>query len=213
MIHVGRFVASLVALGAAVPCHAALVQSTFDSNTEGWSTIGDSAGTPTWIASGGNPGGHIRASDSVGGITWFFRAPAAYYGDRSAAYGGTLSFDELQFDTSAQYDDRDIILSGGGVTIWYDFPNNPALTWTAYSTVLDDTGGWKFGTFASPTPATAVQIQTVLSNLTDLQIRGEYRSGADTASLDNVVLTPEPSAALLGLMAMVGLLLPRRRRR
>jgi alkaline phosphatase D len=126
----------------------------------------------------------------VGGITWFFRAPAAYYGDRSSYYGGNLSFDQLQFDTSAQYDDRDIILTGGGVTIWYDFPNNPGTSWTAYSTVLNDTGGWKFGAFASPVPATATQIQTVLADLTDFQIRGEYRSGADTGELDNFCSCP-----------------------
>ena len=80
--------------------------------------------------------------------------------------------------------------------------------------VLDDTGGWLFGALASPVPATTAQISTVLSNLTDLQIRGEFRSGADTASLDNVVLAPEPhaAAALLALTAAVTLA-PRPRRR
>ena len=102
---------------------------------------------------------------------------------------------------SAQYDDKDIILSNGTTNVWYDFPNNPALTWTHYATVLDDTGGWQFGAFASPTPATAAQIQAVLANLTELQIRGEFRTGADTASLDNVNFTPEPSCALLTLIA------------
>jgi hypothetical protein len=42
----------------------------------------------------------------------------------------------------------------------------------------------------------------VLGSLTSLQIRAEYRSGADTDSLDNVVLNgisavPEPSTFLL----------------
>src|SRR5262245_20245467 len=181
-----------------MPCQATRIQSTFDSNSEGWTTVGDS-GALSWISLGGNPGGHIRASDMVGGISWFFRAPAAYYGDRSGYYGGTLNFDELQFDTSAQYDDRDVIMTGGNTTIWYDFSNNPGLTWTHYSAVLADTGGWKFGSLASPVPATAAQIQTVLADLTDLQIRGEYRTAADTASLDNVILVPEPP--MLSLLA------------
>lgn len=203
-------IASLIVLVAAAP-HAAAIQSTFDSNTEGWTTVGDS-GALSWISTGGNPAGHVRASDNVGGISWFFRAPAAYYGDRSGFYGGTLRFDELQFDTSAQYDDRDVIMTGNSTTIWYNFLNNPGLTWTSYSAVLDDTGGWLFGSLAAPVPATAAQIQTVLANLTDLQIRGEYRTGADTASLDNVMLVvPEPSTLSLSLLALAALATRRRR--
>jgi hypothetical protein len=36
--------------------------------------------------------------------------------------------------------------------------------------------------------ATDAQIQTVLGALSTLQIRCEYQTGADTGSLDNVVL-------------------------
>ena len=217
MTQARRFAVSWIALAAAAatgaaPCQAAVIQSTFDASAENWTTVGDTA-APTWLATGGNPAGHIRATDSVGGITWFFRAPAAFYGDRSASYGGLLSFDMLQADTSAQYDDRDVIMTGGGTTIWYDFTNNPGTTWTHYSAVLDDTGGWLFGAFASPVAATAAQIQTVLSNLSDLQIRGEFRSGADAASLDNAILTPEPSSVvLLGLMTALAAAVPRPRR-
>jgi hypothetical protein len=197
---IGSLIAMVAAVAAALPCRAAAVESAFDAGSEGWTTVGDS-GSPSWIASGGNPAGHIRATDTVGGISWFFRAPTAFYGDHSDAYGGILSFDMLQVDASVQYDDRDVIMTGGNVTVWYDFPNNPLTTWTHYAAVLDDAGGWRFGALAAPVAASAEQIQTVLANLADLQIRGEFRTGADSASLDNVILTPEPSGALLVLLA------------
>ncbi len=39
--------------------------SGFDSGAEGWTTEG--ATTPTHVASGGNPGGYIKAYDNAGG--------------------------------------------------------------------------------------------------------------------------------------------------
>src|SRR5437868_4246867 len=82
-------------------------------------------------------------------------------------------------------------MMGGGTTIWYDFPNNSVMTWTYYSTVLNDTGGWLFGALVLFVFVIDVQICIVFSNLTDLQIRGEFRTGADMVSFDNVVLMLE----------------------
>jgi hypothetical protein len=56
---------------------ATLVESTFNADADGWrigeffSNAGDSP--PTFMSSGGNPGGFIRTTDSAGVTDW--RAP------------------------------------------------------------------------------------------------------------------------------------------
>ena len=64
-----------------------LVQSTFDTDDEGW-RVGDffsvtgSPATPTYLSSGGNPDGFIRTGDS---FSWnAYIAPAQFLGNRSA---------------------------------------------------------------------------------------------------------------------------------
>ena len=175
---------------------AIIAESSFDTDAEGWTIEGD-APTPSWLSMGGNPGGHIRGQDFVGGITWFFSAPSKFLGNVSAAYGQDLTFDLRQGDTSAQYDDRDIVLNGGGMSLFFFTSPNPATTFTSYSVPLKASAGWKFGAIATPSDATEAQMQLVLSSLTSLLIRGEFRSGADTGFLDNVVLNgAEPAAAV-----------------
>lgn len=46
-------------------------------------------------------------------------------------------------------------------------------------------GAWRVGSLAGPI-ATEVEMRAVLGDLHALRIRGEYRSGSDTAWLDNV---------------------------
>ncbi len=56
-------VAALVAVAFATApglTHAATVTSTFDASAEGWSVSGDRR-TQTHVATGGNPGGFVRA--------------------------------------------------------------------------------------------------------------------------------------------------------
>lgn len=70
-------------------------QSTFDTNSEGWSVADWNNPDLTtivqtfsvgWISSGGNPGGYINASD-LGGNWFWFSAPAKFLGNKSAAFG------------------------------------------------------------------------------------------------------------------------------
>lgn len=78
--------ATSVILLAATAVGGELAVSTFDSGAEDWTTVG--ATSPVWEPTGGNPGGHIWAEDSVGGPPWFFVAPSKFLGDMSAAFGG-----------------------------------------------------------------------------------------------------------------------------
>lgn len=176
--------------------NASAVLSTFDANDEGWSIAGDAQGAsvlPSWYSSGGNPGGYIAATDDVAGGVWYFRAPLSFHGDFTTAYNTTLVFDLKQSRTSSQFNSVDVYLRGGGLELTFDTAYNPGTNWTSYSLLLAETGEWKLNGSA-PTQAQMLQ---VLANITDLQIRGEYVTGSDTGSLDNVRMVPEPATMML----------------
>lgn len=92
--HVAVVAVTLMQFGNAA---AAVVTSTFDSGADGWTISGDAtSGLPIFLATGGNPGGHIEADDSVSGGVWYFQAPSKFPGDLSGAYGELLQFDLRQ---------------------------------------------------------------------------------------------------------------------
>jgi len=194
------------------PTQAAI--STFDTDTEGWTAQGDVVGAINWLATGGNPGGHVSISDQTAGGVTYFVAPAAFLGDKSSALGSDLRFDLMQVYTgsASQFNDPDVILEGGGLTLVYDTPVNPANgTWTSYQVPLV-AGDWRLNGLGGAT-ATPLQLETTLSNLTALRIRAEYRSGADVGHLDNVTLIPEPSTWAMVLVGLMGVGLAMRRDR
>lgn len=168
---------------------ACTASSTFESGDEGWTLLGDAEGgraEPDFNATGGKPGAFVSADDDVAGGVWFWKAPPKFHGDFSGAFGRTLTFDQRQSSLSNQFNDRDVILIGGsGALIWFDTAMNPGTDWTSYSISLDASAGWMLD---DNSPAPEPTIREVLSDLVDLQIRGEFISGPDTGSLDNVVL-------------------------
>jgi len=168
---------------------AAPVSSTFNTGTDGWSAAGDFAAPVTWTATGGNPDGSVFIEDSVTGGTTYFVAPAKYLGDHSDAYGQSLTFDLKQVIGSPnQFDNDDVILAASGLTLAYNTTNNPALngSWTSFTVPLTESG-WHVGSIAG-TAATQSQFKIVLAAISDLRIRAEYQTGADTDYLDNVHL-------------------------
>lgn len=193
-----------------------MVMSTFDTDAEGW-TVNLDGTNLTWHATGGNPGGFISADDKPIGVTWYFVAPPKFLGDQSAAFGFYLCFDLKDHGTGLLEDiPPDVILSSGSLVIFVDHlpppntdpvpPPGSSTPFTHYMVKLDASGGWK--KIVNPigpvvVPASDADILAVLSNLTSLQIKGEFRRGLDSGSLDNVVLgcIPEPSTGLLVLLA------------
>jgi hypothetical protein len=173
------------------PCFAI---STFDFDHENWRIMGDVAGDTIadFIPNGGNPGGYVQAIDQVVGGTMYWQAPEKFLGDVSCAYGQALNFDLVQSRLTSQFDWEDVILKGAGLTLVFDTPYNPDTSWTSYSVPLLETAGWvKDSTIngvISGDPPTMAEMQAVLASLTELRIRAEYVSGADTDGLDNVVL-------------------------
>jgi hypothetical protein len=201
-----RAIVALVAIALASSLHAQLAVSTFDSDRDGWTAVDRDATTavflhnhsiPTYQSSGGNPGGFIQVSDE--GPEWYFRAPSKFLGDKSAAYGGTLSYD-LAESYVTRGDDTvwDVIISDGTTTLYYDVGAlpPPGMIWTNYVVPIVE-AGWT--NFVTGLPATRQEMLAVLASLTVLDIHGEIGAFADTGSLDNVVMTSDCPAASIRL--------------
>ena len=74
----------------------------------------------------------------------------------------------------------------------------PLGSWVSYSVDLTVVAGWQkvaSRTSVSGTPASAVEIASVLGDLDSLLIRGEFISGSDQGRLDNVTLSAVPLPA------------------
>jgi len=187
-VYVGTFALALSCL--ITSAGASGIASTFDSDDEGWSTDKD-ARNFRWEASGGNPGGFVAADDIGSGQYWRFSAPSAYLGDRSASYGFPLSYELKQLGSVGSVTSQnDIEITGNGTTLWFRFGVAPTDVWTPFSVDLVAGVGWMVGN----EPATEAQIRSVLEDITDLSVRGEYRVGADSCGLDNFTLGQDCTA-------------------
>lgn len=170
-----------------------IVSSTFDTDIDGWSFIAD-VREFNQVATGGNPGGYLEAIDFATGGNWYYVAPVKFLGDKSAFYGGTLSYDLQQSSLSSQFDNDDIIMTGAGITLALDL-THPGTTWTSYDVALSTDADWRIGN-EDGVVATQAQIQAVLADLGSLHIRGEFVNGADTGGLDNVVMQADTNVTL-----------------
>jgi Bacterial Ig-like domain/Laminin B (Domain IV)/FG-GAP repeat/RTX calcium-binding nonapeptide repeat (4 copies) len=164
------------------------VESRFDTNADGWILIGDAQPDtflPEYRTSGGNPGGHIVASDQPAGFTVQFLAPPKFLGDHASAYGQFLTYDfKDNLPGPVLSPANDVTLSNGSLTLILDTAN-PNKFWTAGRYLLHESAGWK--NIVTGEVATATEIKSVLSSLSMLLIRGEYIDGGERAFLDNVV--------------------------
>ncbi|MBP6964503.1 MAG: metallophosphoesterase [Armatimonadetes bacterium] len=156
--------------------------STFDSGRDGWTV--DADGDAGW-----DNHGFVSGTDLSTGGTWYFCAPAEFLGDKLLCYRGTLQFDLKQEKVDNPFDREEVVLAGAGLTLVMDYASasHPNAAWTHYTLPLNEYAGWvKASTGLAPTSG---EFMAVLSSLTSLRIRGEYRSGADKAWLDNVAMT------------------------
>lgn len=192
-----------------------LVSSTFDADTDNWSFINDGSNLH-WVPDVGNPAGSLKVLDNARGLWIYFAAPEKFHGDLSVARGGTLRYDVNP--TFVNADDTmlpDLKLSGGGIDLhWYEAAPVQG-QWNEYVISLDP------GSFvkADGQHPTDEEFDAVLSDVSALQIRGEYNGlGDECVMLDNVIITvplgtrevPEPAS--LGMLGLGSLMLLRRRR-
>lgn len=214
----GALLLSLVAAQAG----AASIVSDFDNagaGLDGWIVVGDPAGgSPSYQATGGNPGGYAQVVDGGQGQVIYWVAPSKFLGNLSSYVGGTLSFDLSQSPLANLFlaPNGDIQLVSPGLTIVtevYSNSNLPAIAFKTETVSLSTATAWRVGTTAGAL-ASVSDIQTVLGNLTGLMIRGEISLLIDTNRLDNVVLAqsvPEPSSGALILAGLAAAFLLRKR--
>ena len=191
---------------AALSAHSQIT-STFDIDDDGWTAthIGGTAASSTYQGSGGNPGGYLSVAPPTSGgtnntsFTWYWNAPAKFFGDYDFSYGSNFKVDLQQSVAGTDNSQSDIIIYGGSNSIHFSFPTKPAVSpaWTGYSILLDETAGWRWGSIAGPL-ALKAQIKIVLANITGIRIRCKYinspgySSGIDNVSLEKRVLEPSP---------------------
>ncbi len=211
-------------LSASAHAGPILVSSTFDSDTDGWTAIVTNASS-TWAVQGvasaifdsdGSPGGSLRVTDPD---SWwsYFVAPSRFLGNKSAAFGGTLSFDSRYVTPADRYDNEaDVVLKGAGLTLVRDVTSSLPGSWTHYEVALSG-GAWRVNSTFSGAVATDAQILAVLTNLDAMWINGEHFSPVkEVIALDNVVLAapvpePETYAMMLAGLGMLGAIARRRR--
>ncbi len=173
--------------------------STFDAGAEDWTVEGDTVSPlPVFGVVNSTGGGYLTAQDTASGQTWYWRAGPGFRGNKSPAYGGHLTFDLKQSFTDQQYNDRDVVLVGGGMTLVFDTVENPGTNWTSYRVPLHESAGWRVTDLAGRV-ATRAELLHTLASLADVRIRGEFSTRQDTGNLDNVALVapPEPVAGWL----------------
>lgn len=167
------------------------ISSSFDTGVEEWRGVAypfrshspnPSMTSVAFDAGNGNPPGSLRIGDIYGetGVA----APAPYLGDRSADYGGSLSYDiYLRYTDGVVY--PAVVLNAGTMSLYYDTPSPSLNTWTSQSIALVETG-WRVS--GSQQPVTLADFVFVLANLHGLYIYTEWHTGADDTNLDNVKL-------------------------
>lgn len=199
------------------PVYSISITSTFDSGDEGWIGI-PGEGSSAFVASGGNPGGHIRVTDiGVGGpLGSGAIAPSKFLGDLSGFDNGSLSVDMATFigggSTFGIF--GTVRISGGGDSALFDLATvaPPFRTWQPFSSTLT----------ASAWGKTPLEWSTILGNVTEIAMSTDAFNGADTIGIDNFTITspasspspspspapvPEPSTMILlgsGLIGLVG---------
>ncbi len=160
----------------------AIIESTFDNDTEDWTATDDGA---TLIEH--NDEGYICASDDDFIAAWEFIAPDSLLGEQPAWFGGQLVYELNQSATDGLQNTVpfNVSLVGGTpeLTLRYQAIGNPSIDFTRYAVPLEANVGWfKIG----DEPATLGDMLNVLSDLRELKIIGEFRGDDDTGCL-NVV--------------------------
>jgi laminin B (domain IV) len=188
------FAAAACALSLTVlACHSAgaqgrtLIRHDFTDSEQGWIVNGDTRPAEAIFSpTGGHPGGCITGTDEALGETWYFLAPMSVLQQLPKAANGTISYSIRQSGPIISLFDDDVVIVGPAGRLSYRFPTAPGTDWTDFSVKLSATAGW---TWNWNRRATQAQIEQVLGAPTLLQIRGEYVTGDDMASMDNFVLT------------------------
>lgn len=217
------FGVSLVLLALSSPARGAVIlaESTFDSDTDGWTAVAlqgfSFVPVPVAFAPGmGNPGGALQHVDAdLSDRAAFFIAPAKFITALHSATGGSVEWDlsTLPAPGHTFFSRTDIGVIAGPDGLLFPAaaiftqvtsaapPTAPAYAEFELNFLVGD--GWRFadGPFRGDAPlATQAEIDEVLAAATLLVIRAEYHEsftgapGPDLTFLDNVRVLGQTSA-------------------
>ena len=178
--------------GGTIEPQKVLLESTFDSDLEGWmrsdtpSTLpGTSVGTAissiAFTPSGGNPGGYARLVDRGPGKKEYFVAPAGYSRDYLALGEPRFVFDIARI-TGSDYHDYFVevrVFSTDGAFRW-PAPTPPPDVgggWTTYSASIRKDQWFRFAGTAT--------FEEVLSDVQRVEVLATYNSTGGSCGLDN----------------------------
>lgn len=181
---------------------AAATTSNFDASAEGWvvkdlncDNYGSVLGTfaLNWSGSNGDPAGNVGLLDRTGNC-YFFDAPAAFLGDRSADAGRQVEFSLRTTANDWPPGSVFVLIGNNGVILVHDFAQ-PSIAWKRYSVTLL-AANFRLNT-ASGAIATPAQFAAVLADLEAFRISAEYGSqvAEETSFLDSVAFGVLPCAA------------------
>jgi len=208
--------AAAVSLGGQAA--AATITSTFDTSADGW-------GFGTWQGVGGTPqpvtyeaGSQTIAKINHGFGDWGFVAPLKYLGEKSSFIGGSLSFDLSA--SQPIYTNRPLVaLTGGnGQTIFARWGSTPGTGLSNFTIGLSAASFYTGAPTNMVGGVSAAKFQSIMADLEQIQIWGDWNNNVETARLDNVSMSgptavPEPATwamMILGFGA-TGVLMRRRR--
>jgi hypothetical protein len=207
--------AAAVALGGQAA--ATTVTSTFDTGTDGWS-VG------TWRGVGAvQP---VTYDAQAGLITkihgfgeWGFTAPTKYLGDKTDFIGGSLSF-----DLSSAFNDYSgkrplVVLSGAnGLRMFSNWTPGPTSHLQTFNIALAAANFYVGADTVVQGPVSGSAFQTIMADLRQIEIYGDWTGNVDTVALDNVVMAtaaavPEPATWAMMILGfgVTGVLMRSRR--
>ncbi len=213
-----RLATCTLALAAGTAMATPALLSTFDTGAEGWS-VGSSQGAQGvtdffWDASGGHPGGHVRARDIGDQGGWWFLSPLAWGGDWSGYLGGSVRFDVYAIGGQSQelnppFEAFVLVLEDGGRLRARAGAGALLDQWIAVDMPL-------VAENFNLTNSQYASFDEALAHVVQLVIPGDfvYRQD-DLTRLDNVRVSAAPvpgTLALLAAAAVAGLASRRRQR-
>ena len=115
----------------------------------------------------------------------FLETASETWEDRGS-FRNHLYFDLSQSDTTKPFEAKDVIIAGNEIELYFSHSAPPEVSWTPYSVPLRADGNWMQA--GTDEPATPEQLETVLTHLDKLWIRGEFRTGEDVGGIDNIMI-------------------------
>ena len=173
-----------VSVSTNLPPIQTVLESTFDSDMEGWRPYDDV--TLTWVSTNGNPGGYLHGLDWVDGRHYRYMSPIGWAGDWRA-------FTWLDFDLK-------IIVGDTGLsdkTLWIRGANGQTLVWDGEDPSEDDWTNYHVYLVPENFGVDQATFDGVMAHVTEILILGEYRHGGEQGGLDNVRLSTEPPFVFL----------------